>query len=436
LKTFGIAALVALLAIAFGLSTQRATDTAHAEATDSVVLGCEFFFGAIDGDPDDVADGTDVTEACNGIDETDAANLADGLGDEDGTLEVEDFDDIDLDDNQIEDDEGASSRGFTYMFVFVDDDEPVTFDAPAGLNQAPVLADGTPTVAAQDYTCDLATEDLDCDNTIDDDGDGVVVSTIVDGTADAGDSLTVEAEQADEPDAEVSQEILITGAADEITVEALETVVQTSGSTSEFDDCLDDGEITDSDQLNEPNITFVKATVVDSDDTELTRVAVVWDSEDADIADVESDSGEAGDEPNGDSGITVNSGVAGIGAFAVVCGGTETGVVAITGTINDGDPDEEDDSVDITVVGEPDAVTLTASPAMIACDGTATSTVTATVVDSEGNNVANGTPVNFSVVALGTANPINADTTDGTASSTITPLSAATAGVTVIVTAG
>jgi hypothetical protein len=58
------------------------------------------------------------------------------------------------------------------------------------------------------------------------------------------------------------------------------------------------------------------------------------------------------------------------------------------------------------------------------------------VTDSEGNNVANGVEVRFDVVALGTANPITTTTSDGTASSVITPLSAATAGVTVIVSSG
>jgi hypothetical protein len=62
--------------------------------------------------------------------------------------------------------------------------------------------------------------------------------------------------------------------------------------------------------------------------------------------------------------------------------------------------------------------------------------VTAKVTDSAGDNVADGVTVNFSVVALGTANPINVKTAAGSASSTITPLSGATAGVTVIVTSG
>ncbi|HYM13984.1 MAG TPA: hypothetical protein VEZ14_00295, partial [Dehalococcoidia bacterium] len=77
----------------------------------------------------------------------------------------------------------------------------------------------------------------------------------------------------------------------------------------------------------------------------------------------------------------------------------------------------------IVVTGVPAAIALTANPAAIACDGTATSTVTAKVTDSAGNNVVDNTPVTFSVVALGTANPIQAKTTGGSASSTFTPLS-------------
>jgi len=90
----------------------------------------------------------------------------------------------------------------------------------------------------------------------------------------------------------------------------------------------------------------------------------------------------------------------------------------------------------ITVTGVPASVVLTASPAAIACDGTATSTVTAKVTDSAGNDVVDNTPVTFNVVALGTANPISAKTTGGSASSTITPLSGGVAGVTVVVQAG
>lgn len=90
----------------------------------------------------------------------------------------------------------------------------------------------------------------------------------------------------------------------------------------------------------------------------------------------------------------------------------------------------------ITITGVPAAIALTADPATIACDGTATSTVTAKVTDSAGNNVVDNTGVIFNVVALGTANPIQAKTTGGSASSTITPLSANVAGTTVVVQSG
>jgi adhesin/invasin len=151
---------------------------------------------------------------------------------------------------------------------------------------------------------------------------------------------------------------------------------------------------------------------------------------------------DPGSEPSFDSGVSVDVGDPfGVGWFAHICGGESTGVATLTATVdpdaNNGTPlDQESADLEITVVGAPDAVALSAAPAQIACDGSATSTVTATVTDSDGNNVANGTDVNFSVVALGTANPINTTTTDGVATSVITPLSNATAGVTVIVTAG
>lgn len=86
--------------------------------------------------------------------------------------------------------------------------------------------------------------------------------------------------------------------------------------------------------------------------------------------------------------------------------------------------------------GEPAAIALTADPASILCDGTNSSTVTAKVTDAAGNNVVDGTPVTFSVIALGTANPIITSTSDGTVSSTVTPVFGATAGITVKVTSG
>ncbi len=130
-----------------------------------------------------------------------------------------------------------------------------------------------------------------------------------------------------------------------------------------------------------------------------------------------------------------------IAGFDVICGiAAGSATLTATTTTNEGTGMGAAAAVartaDITVTGVPASIALTASPATIACDGTATSTVTAKVTDSAGNNVVDNTSVNFSVVALGTANPINVKSKAGEASSTITPLSGATAGVTVIVTSG
>ncbi len=70
---------------------------------------------------------------------------------------------------------------------------------------------------------------------------------------------------------------------------------------------------------------------------------------------------------------------------------------------------DNDADVDITVIGAPDAMTLTASPAAIACDGMTSSTVSAALVDDEGNPVVDGTDVRFEVVALGISDPITDD---------------------------
>ncbi|MHB8514872.1 MAG: dockerin type I domain-containing protein [Dehalococcoidia bacterium] len=90
----------------------------------------------------------------------------------------------------------------------------------------------------------------------------------------------------------------------------------------------------------------------------------------------------------------------------------------------------------VTVTGLPATIALTASPASVLCDGAHSSTVTATVTDAAANRVVDGTPVTFSVVALGLANPINTTTIGGAASSVITPLAGVTSGVVVTVTSG
>ena len=77
---------------------------------------------------------------------------------------------------------------------------------------------------------------------------------------------------------------------------------------------------------------------------------------------------------------------------------------------------------------------LAVDPAVVGCDGVAGATVSATVTTEDGDPVANGTPVDWSVVALGTANPLRSTTTDGVTTTSVVPLAGATVGVTVVAT--
>lgn len=72
--------------------------------------------------------------------------------------------------------------------------------------------------------------------------------------------------------------------------------------------------------------------------------------------------------------------------------------------------------------GPPERIELRADPQALACDGESASTVTARVLDEAGQPVADGTEVTFSVQALGTADPIDAETSAGEAQTSVTAL--------------
>ncbi|HXK34557.1 MAG TPA: invasin domain 3-containing protein [Dehalococcoidia bacterium] len=72
--------------------------------------------------------------------------------------------------------------------------------------------------------------------------------------------------------------------------------------------------------------------------------------------------------------------------------------------------------------GPPERIELRAEPQALACDGENASTVTARVLDEAGQPVADGTAVTFSVQALGTADPIGAETSAGEAQTSVTAL--------------
>jgi hypothetical protein len=416
--TIGLAAVFALI---LGV-TMLGTQTASADVTDIRVVGCELIAGGIDGNDTNAPAAADY-DSCDTIANPTSAellNLDAIYGDDDGELEASDLDEREaLADNQIGEDCTTFVAQCTLLvFAFVDDEAPVTLDPPAGLQ---TLEGGT-----IDFVCDTEAEDPDCDDTTPNNGDGVVVFHVTNDTADAGDTLTVNVEQ---ETVDASADVNVVGTADDVILTLTPTTIAESGTQSDASDCTTDIDV--SDFAEEPNAALAIAEVVDSDGNQLARHTVVFTSGDSDIALIAI--GTPGEVVGNSAQTVVAPSTGGIAQYAIICGGTDTGEVEITATY--GAIDEED-SATLTVVGGPDAVALTVSPASIACNGTSSATVTATVTDADGNNVANGTNVNFAVVALGTANPINVDTVDGVATSSVVPLSTATQGVTVIVTSG
>jgi hypothetical protein len=420
-----------LLVVVLGLSALSAPVTQAAPAN-IYAIGCEFLAGSIDGDADDATQPADFAAACggDGITPAESALIEGELGDGDGSWDAGELDSVEFDANQLRDGVAASVAPPTpnglLLFILVNDDDDVTIEPGLlGPDAACASLIGSPV------------NDADCDGN-GTAGDGAVIHAVGDatgvgGSIEAGESASVSVTQ---NGVELTIDLDVVGTPDEITVTALKEAVQT---LSEAESC-DDIAITDGLDANEDSDkVLLVATVTDADGTDLTRVSVNFESDDTDLLDIAQDARPVGDDGTVAQSVDTSTGSTvdddgTIVAAAVFCGQDDTGTATVTASFSD--TQDEEATVEVDVVGEPASVALTASPAAIACDGSQTSTVTATVTDADGNNVAGLTDVNFSVVALGTANPINAETVAGVASSVITPLSGADAGVTVVVSSG
>jgi len=455
LKVIGLGALAAIAALVLGFGARGSAPTAEADTTDLVLVHCILVGPYVDGDSNDTTTTADLAMACNSTfvaadwalmagDDLDPGE--DPLGDGDGVLEPSDLDGIkDFDANQLDercDDDidptlAAPTNFCNYIaFAFVDDEAAVTFDATAGYQVDDFVAGANTT----NWLCDTNAEDPDCDDSVASDGDGLVYTRIFNDGVSASDRGDTESVTISQEGVDQSDTMLTVGAPNDVKLTLTESLVETNSDQSGVDDCVADTDVRDA--IAPPNSTLAYAVAVDQDDTELTMVAVTITvqppADDQALAAL----GE-GDPVNdivGDTALTIDPGDGlPIGHYRVVCGGRGTGETTIRAAIDtDGDLEADDDqsNQDLTIGGAPSSVSLTAQASTIKCDGSEKSTVTAKVTDSDGNNVADGVPVNFSVVALGTADPINTVTEDGQASSVITPLSNSSAGVTVIVTAG
>jgi len=459
LKVFGIAVAAVVAALALGMGVVGNTPSASADATAVRTVSCTLLAGAIDGDTTNTtAVPGDLIAACAtpilhgdptipgpALQPGTVVGIARTIGDKDSILEPSDLDSIDpLDGNQMREDCNTAAAFFpfcvTLVFVFVNDEKPVTLDNPSGL-----VSLESP--ATTDFICntdgDALGVDNDCSDTIAANGDGVVIFHNLNAAQPAG------ADRSDTPittfvrqeDVEQSFDTHMTGAPNNVILTLVEDTIGTSGNSAALTACQTGVDVTGA--IEPANATLAYAQVFDQDDRPLTMVSVALSIDPA--SGVDTIAGLGRGDPLlaivGNTTATVDPTTEGapVAFYRVVCGGRGTGVVDIVANIDtDFDQAFDDDTSrqTLTVVGAPASIVLSADPAEIACDGTATSIVTAVIADSAGNPVAQNTKVNFSVVALGTANPINTFTLNGIATSVITPLSNASAGVTVIVTAG
>lgn len=452
----GIAGL--LLAVGLGLPTivvraQEPTPTPEPEASGSFeVLGISPTLCLVFTTTNPKATGVDPIQ-CGQMDfPASLARLEQLHGDADGRIEPADFAGMDLDGNQVhQKDDAPSENGSIFVLAFVHDDDPVQFSTTRGVfmpaGSVPPGGFQPPGIdpVDDDWLCDKQSEDEDCDG----DGvagDGVVVVRLRAryGTkmAERGEGAVTIRQGTDE----ARMRFRVVGEPDSVEFLTLESTIQNG-----VRDLDGDGELGSKGECPlettaagflaanaTPERAIVLGIVRDEDGAAITNAFLLWDTDDNDKAVM-----AAPLTP------TLDLGAFGFGAPNLICGTNKPGKVRVLADISRTqqrggvgavlDPQAELDSgtFEFTVRGLPASIELKAEPQSLACDGRASSKVSATVRDGNGDPVAAGTKVRFDVRVLGTASPINATTgPDGVASSTVTPLAGGTAGVPVVVTAG
>jgi hypothetical protein len=330
---------------------------------------------------------------------------------------------IDVDDGQLHDKDGVF-----FVVAFVGNDDPVRFYADegtfyvGGLKATSSVGCGPNPADPMDPSADYQFIDEDC-NSDGVRGDGVVVAELRADGADRGPAtLTVrqDALAMEEP-------YVVTGEPWNIELTASKPVIQTGAARCDL--------FTDTPTflatLGAAEKTPVTAKVTDSDGTVLTEALVDYESDDTHKAHL--------------ALPLVPTLMSGLGIVSpdVVCGGEDSGTVTIRASIAQKIVTETTTIVpnpsarprhseaEVKVQGPPTNMVLSASPSSLVCDGTASSTVSATLTDDEGNPAVDGNTVRFDVKALGIASPIEAKSAGGAATAKVTPLSDIAKGVTV-----
>ena len=364
---------------------------------------------------------------------------------------------LDLDKNQVH--LGQSLK----VIAFVNDDFPVRFTTDVGhfVSLTP------PKMSTQNYECKLGDVvssqrgegDPDCDGNPATVGDGVVVATLQmdDANFRGTGHINVEQENIVFP-----ATFTVVGPPETITLTPLfgKDTISTGATPPTADDAnalstdcnfaaTVDGVLGANNQAEK---AVIVAKALDNDGNEVVGALLTWSHQYGKFDGLTAKA--LG--PTRQAGValpqtpTLDTGALGIGFPQFVCGIDEPGDFTVDVTF-DGklDPISTQDpglsahkSITIHVIKPAANIALAADPPSLDCNGTNTSKVTASVTNADGQPVANGLDVNYSVVALGTANPLTVNSTAGAASSVIAPLAGASTlttdggpqGVTVTVT--
>lgn len=394
------------------------------------------------------------------------AQAAQRLGNGDGVIQPEDFDAVaEFTGGQLHQEDGTAATTLSRMAViaFVKDDSPVTFRTTAGFFSESGISvwvcDGNLINPNPDSDCtDLGTPGSSPKQFQD---DGVVVAYLSCTLATCPNrgtfALTVEQGGIVFP-----ASVIVVGEPRHVTFFTLETAIQAGVPVVGALDA-DSAALACPFAANLPFIqkalgeaekTVIVARTQDDDGTDVSGAWINWSVDDPHHNTTKSFNSQAIlAQP---VTPTLNLGGFGYGAPNILCanGDAVAGTVTVTARlirryagqpfdpfaapgVHAGDLDSSELTyADVTfkVGAIPSKVALTADPVAVACDGTATSTVSAAVIDADGSPAIGGTAVKFDVQALGTANPIAAMTDDkGVATSKIVPLSSEFRGVTVTV---
>jgi Invasin, domain 3 len=317
--------------------------------------------------------------------------------------------------------------GMMWFIAFVTNDDPVAFYADNG-----VFQNGKSSIACGPGApnADFDFTDPDCDKDSSTKGDGVVTALLVANDSDRG-PATVRVRQ---DHVEMEEPYTVVGEPSQIEFSAPKSTIQTGAPLCELFSDTSSYLAT----LGAPEKTPVSSKVMDSDGTPVTGAMVVYD--------IISDNNKIArfalptkDTQRQESVVPTLSTALGVSSPDVLCGNTDTGTITVRASISstangvglDPQARERHAELEVKVQGPPTNMVLSAASSSLVCDGTAASTVSATLTDAAGNPAVDGNVVRFDVKALGTVSPIEAKSAGGVATTAVTPLTDIARGVTV-----